>query len=168
MNHIDGQQGGGFIKREALARLALDLILHERVGGGAHEDGVGRCTLLEPGRPMESGAHRVGLLRRIRPRTYHHGPAVQPQAQHHTGRLATKRGGSVHTLTQLAGCQHGSAGMVLLRHRGPKQRQEALAGDVEQGTVIALHRLLGQRQHVVHQAVHRLRSEPCSQGRRFG
>jgi hypothetical protein len=63
----------------------------------------------------------------------------------------------LHTLAQLKSRQHRPAGVILLRRRRPKQRHEALAGDLGEGALIALHCGLGQRQHVVHQMVHRLR-----------
>jgi hypothetical protein len=46
--------------------------------------------------------------------------------------------------------------MVLLRHRHPEQRHKALIGNLEQRALVALHRVLNQRQHLAHQVVHRL------------
>ena len=63
----------------------------------------------------------------------HHGPRVQSQADRDVVRLPPERVRRVQTLTQLEGRQHRPAGMVLLRHRRPKQGQEALAGDLEEG-----------------------------------
>jgi hypothetical protein len=54
--------------------------------------------------------------------------------------------------------------MVLLRHGCPKQRQEALAGDVHEGAVVALERGMRQRHHRLYQVVQRLwfqRGVPC-------
>jgi hypothetical protein len=59
-------------------------------------------------------------------------------------------------LAQLAGRYHRPPGMILVRHRGTKQRHKALAQDLEEGAAVVLHRVLGQRQHIVHQVVHRL------------
>jgi hypothetical protein len=57
--------------------------------------------------------------------------------------------------------------MILVRHRRPKQRHEALAEDLEEGAAVALHSVLDERQHVVHQVVHRLGSQAHGQGGRL-
>ena len=43
-----------------------------------------------------------------------------------------------------------------------------VAGDLGEGTLVALHRILGQRQHVTHQVVHHLGPQACRQGRCLG
>jgi len=81
---------------------------------------------------------------------------MQPQAHRNAVRLALDRIGCAQPLAQFEGCQHGPAGMVLLRHRRPEQRHKALIGNLEQHALVALHRVLDQRQHLAHQVVHRL------------
>ena len=91
-----------------------------------------------------------------------------PRQSAHALRLPPERVGGVQTLTQLKGRQHRPPGMILVRHRRPKQRQEALAGDLEESALVALHRVLDQRQHIAHQVVHRLRPQARRQGGRLG
>ena len=113
---------------------------------------------------MERVANRsVGQMWVVYQGADHHGPRVQSQADRDAVRLLAKRVRRVQTLTQLKGRQHRPAGMVLLRYRRPKQGQEALAGDLEEGAV-ALHRILDQRQHGAHQVVHGLRPQARRQG----
>jgi hypothetical protein len=98
----------------------------------------------------------------------HHGPCMQSQAEHYAVRLLAKRIRHVQLLTQFKGRQHRPAGMVLLRHRRPEQSQEALAGDLEEGAAVALHRVLDQHQDGTHQVVHGLRSQARRQGVSLG
>ena len=101
---VYGHRGGRPIQREGLARLALHLVLHQRIGGGADEAGVGRGPLLEPGRQLEGVARRgVGPLRLVRQRAHHHRPGVQPQADRHAVRLPTDRVGHAQALAQIKG-----------------------------------------------------------------
>ena len=138
--------GGQPIEREGLAHLALHLILHQCVGGGADQEGVGRGPLLEACRELEGVTRRdVGSLRLVRQRAHHHRPGMQPQANGHVVQLPTDRVRHAQALAELEGRQHGPSGMVLLCHRRPKQRQEAVAGDLSEGALVALHRVLGQR-----------------------
>ena len=128
MYRVHGHRGGRPIERGGLAHLALHLVLHQRVGGGADEAGVGRGPLLEPCRQLEGIASRgVGPLWLVRQRAHHHRPGVEPQVDRHAVRLPTHRIGYAQALAQLEGRQHRPSGMVLLCHRRPKQRHEAVA-----------------------------------------
>ena len=168
-DRIHVHRGRGYLGCEGLPRLALHLVLYQSVCGSTDKDGIGRGLLLEPSRYMERVANcSVGQLRVVYQGADHHGPRVQSQAERYAVRLLAKRVRRVQTLTQLEGRQHRPAGMVLLRHRRPKQGQEALAGDLEEGAVVALHRVLDQRQHGAHQVVHGLRPQARRQGGRLG
>jgi hypothetical protein len=167
-DRVHRHRRGQRLEREGIAHLTLHFILHQRIGSGADQDSGRRGLLLEPGCHMEGGTRRVGPLQRVRQRSHHHWPAVQPQTERHAGRLLPQRLEGVPALAQIEGCQHSPAGMILLRSRCPKQRQEALVRDLEEGALIALHRLLGERQHIAHEVVHGLRPQPHRQGQHLG
>ena len=146
-DRIPRNRGGRPIEHERRARLALHLVLHQRVGGGADEHDIGRRLLLELCRQMQGIASRdVGPLWLVRQRAHHHRPGVQPQAERDAVRLPAQRIRGAQTLAQLEGCEHRPAGVVFLRHGCPKHRQKARAGDLDDRAVVALHRLMGQRQ----------------------
>ena len=68
MHHIPRPRGGRGVMGASRPGLALDLRLHQRVGGGAAQDGVGRGLLLEPRGPGERvAARRVEPLRVLLP-----------------------------------------------------------------------------------------------------
>ena len=69
----------------------------------------------------------IGPLRLIRQGAHHQWPGVQPQAEHHTAWLPPDRIRDTQTLAELEGGQYRPAGMILLRHWRPEQRQETLA-----------------------------------------
>ena len=130
---------------------------------------VGRGLVLEPRGQGQRVAHRrVGPLRVVPQGADDHGSRVQSQAERDALRLPLERVGGVQTLTQLKSRQHRPPGIILVRHRRPKQRQEALAGDLEEGAIIALHRVLDQRQDIAHQMVYCFRPQVRRQGGRLG
>ena len=152
-----------------LPRLAMHLVLYQSVCGSTDKDGIGRGLLLEPSRYIERVADRSpGQLRVVYQRADHHVPRVQSQAERYAVRYGAKRVRRVQTLTQLEGRQHRPAGMVLLCHRRSEQGQEALTGDLEEGTAVALHHVVGQHQDGTHQVVHGFRPQSHRQGRSLG
>ena len=112
----------------------LDLVLHQLLGGGADQEGVGRAACwsrVASWRVPRCGVSATAVAAPSEPTIT--GPRVQPQAE---ARHAVQRPPS-------SGCpaDAGAApeppdppsGMIFLRHRRPKQRQEALAGDLGEG-----------------------------------
>jgi hypothetical protein len=67
-------------------------------------------------------------------------------------------------LTEFERRQHPPPRMILLRHRGAKQRRKAVAGDVHHGAFIALYHLLGAGSHRLHHLMHGLWSLAHRQG----
>jgi hypothetical protein len=161
---VDRHGHRGRSERKGRTRLALDFRVHQRVGRGTDEEGPRRRLPLQSRRQAERlTTGRVRPLRVVCEVANDHGPGVQPQAHRDAVRLALDRVGRAQPLAQFEGCQHGPAGMVLLRHRRPEQRHKALTGDLEQHALVVLYRVLDQRQHLAHQMVHGLGSEARGQ-----
>ena len=107
---------------------------------------------------MVSPGGRVEPLR-VSPEAVHHHPAgVQAQTQGQGLRwcLAEVRSGRGHVRMQCERRQDRPLGVILLRHRRPKQRHEALAAKFDQAPGIAVENLVDDREHRLHAPMHRL------------
>jgi hypothetical protein len=70
--------------------------------------------------------------------------------------MSLTQGLDTQALAQFEGRQHRTPGMILLPHRGTKHGHKTLPSDIRDGTVVAMHHLMGQRKKRLHQAVHDL------------
>ncbi len=139
-----GDRLGLALQVERLGIAPQEAIGHALLGGGTHEHAAGRCVRLQPGRDV----HRIAQRRVLdaaagADRARHDRAGVD--AGTHVQRvdapgfldLAGERGDVVDDAHR---CADGPLGVVLVRDRGPEEREHAVAGEVLHGAAERFHR----------------------------
>ena len=114
---------------ERASRHAVYLSLHQLIGRGTQENGIGVRQLLQY--CGQSGCRPQGsveLLRGIWESPHHERPGMEPQTDEDTLAAGLRAEGCLllQVLAQLHRCQHRPSRMVFVRHRGPKQPHKPL------------------------------------------
>ena len=158
--NVEGARGG-----------ALDLLLHQGIGGRADAHRPGRRVLLEAQGHLRRLAHgRIGPLGEHPEGPRHHRPRVHPQLHGHRARVSggVLGQGGLAALPEVARRQHGPPRVVLLRRWGAKQGRKPLPRAEREGAVVVLDHLLHQRQPGLEQAIQALGAEACRQAGHLG
>jgi hypothetical protein len=158
----------GRTERDLPLRLYPYVLLHQ-APRGCTEENRARCReLSQPHGPLRGlPCGRVEPLRFPSQAVHHHAACVQPQTQGQgpLWRLPEVWSGGTQMLVQCKRRQDRPQGVILLRHRRTKQRQEAIAAEFDEAARIALHDLLDGCEHRLHEPLHRLGAQTHRQGR---
>ena len=159
-------------------RLPLDVSLAEgrRLGRGLHqppgglgdENRAGLGEGLEAGREVHRVAHRLELRPRVPADGAHHdGPGVDadPRAGAQAALGLDLGAEGVHALLDLDGSPAGPERRVLQGHRGPEERQDAVARELLHRALVAVDDSGHQFVDAPHELIHGLFPEPLGHGR---
>jgi hypothetical protein len=150
------------------AQLEARLHLAGRLGPHDHAAGLGLDALQARGH-VDGVAQRVVALAVVGVALgQHHGPAVDRHAHGEIDAVAAAHLVGVGGDGRLdrEGGPHAALGVVLVAHRRPEQRQQAVAGELRDGAVVAAHLPRHQRDDLVEEELGARRAEPLADGRR--
>ena len=135
------------------------VLLHQVLRRRTEQRRAWRRELPQPQRHLRGLAcGRIEPLRVASEAVHHHTARVQAQTQGQglRWRLAEVRSGRGHVRVQCERRQDRPLGVILLRHRRAKQRDEALTAEFDQAPGIAVQNLLDDGEHRLHVPMHRL------------